>query len=444
MVKRHMREPSKACRFLAFRLLLVTGVGLSLSGSVFAQTSPPLTLTRALELAKSRNGDVRSAIFDLRAADSRVKQAFAAFLPIVTPVYRYTSARQESATYLGGHFIQTEGGSTTIDGSWRVLDTGERDLTYRSSKRSFDAQRLITLQTLRTTLFSVEQQYYEALRAQELQSVSDAEVDRTKLILEQTRARVELKDAAAKDILQAEADALNAQVSSLLARNRSTNAQATLKATLGLPSGEPLPVLEAVPVPELVGPEGELDSLLSEGVRNRPDLISRRKLIDAQKLNLERARRGALVSLGVDLNYSPQITPKYLQDRSFLLTASIPLFDGGRSREQAREINANVQSSLALLEQSERVARSEIETAYKDFGQNAERAKAAQAALTAAKKNYEAASDSQKAGASNLIEVITARVSLVTAESNFVEALYDYTISDVKLRLVLGRPIPGE
>lgn len=429
---------------IIFRIIGAACVGIAVATPQLGSAQEPLTLARALELAKTRNGDVRSAIFNLLAADSLVKQAFSNFLPTITPTYTYLSARREQTADLGGHFAQSEGGTTTVQGAWRVLDTGERDLTYRSTRRSFDAQRLTTLQTLRTTLFSVQQQFYDTLRAQELETVSQAEVDRTKLVLEQTKARVELKDAPAKDILQAEADALNATVSALLARNRSTNAQAILKATLGLPGTEPLPPLEQTPAPELVKPEGELTSLLSEGIANRPDLLSRRKSIEGQKFDRERARRGALVSLGVDLNYSPQLTPTYLQNRFFQLTVSIPLFDGGRSRQQAREIDLNLQSNLALLEQSERVARSEIETVFKDFGQNAERVEAAQAARAAAKKNYEAVSDSQKAGASNLIEVITARVSLVTAESNYVEALYDYIISNVKLKLVLGRPIPGE
>jgi len=96
------------------------------------------------------------------------------------------------------------------------------------------------------------------------------------------------------------------------------------------------------------------------------------------------------------------------------------------------------------LEQAQRVVRAEIEAAYVELKTNAERLQAAQTALDAAKKNYEAAVDSQKAGAYDLLQVITAQLSLVTAESNEIQAMYDYRISDVNLRLVTGRPIPGE
>ena len=45
---------------------------------------------------------------------------------------------------------------------------------------------------------------------------------------------------------------------------------------------------------------------------------------------------------------------------------------------------------------------------------------------------------------SNLIDLLTATVTLTTSESNYVGALYDTLISRVRLSLALGRPVPGE
>ena len=64
--------------------------------------------------------------------------------------------------------------------------------------------------------------------------------------------------------------------------------------------------------------------------------------------------------------------------------------------------------------------------------------------MEAAQLNYEAATESQKEGINDLIAVLTAQVSLVTAESNYIEATFDYYVSDVNLRLVTGKPMPGE
>ena len=125
---------------------------------------------------------------------------------------------------------------------------------------------------------------------------------------------------------------------------------------------------------------------------------------------------------------------------------SLPLFDGGRSRAAAQEARLAVDATKESLNQSERDALAEIESAYSEMSQNAQRVAAAKAALEAAKVNYEAAVEAQRAGAAgtNVVTVQTAQLSLVTAESNFVEALYDALISDVRLRVATGQAIPGE
>ncbi|MFX8616588.1 TolC family protein, partial [Acinetobacter baumannii] len=62
-------------------------------------------------------------------------------------------------------------------------------------------------------LFDVHSRYFAALRAQELLRVQDAQLKRANEILEQTKVRVQLGDAARINILQAQADALNARAS---------------------------------------------------------------------------------------------------------------------------------------------------------------------------------------------------------------------------------------
>jgi outer membrane protein len=86
----------------------------------------------------------------------------------------------------------------------------------------------------------------------------------------------------------------------------------------------------------------------------------------------------------------------------------------------------------------------EVEATVKEYTQNALLLEASNLALEAAQLNYNAASEAQRLGASDLIEVLTAQVTLVTAETNRVQALYDLLISEVRLDLVVGDPLPGE
>jgi len=409
-----------------------------------AQSADPLTLAEALEMAKMRNGTIRSAMFDLRASKARRESAFASFLPNVTPSLQYQNSRTEFSNQFGNQSTSIDEKTTRLSGDWRLLDTGQRSLSYRASQRNERATEFNLSQTVRQTLFNVTTQYYETLRAQALQTVADTQVTRANAILDQTKTRVDVGDAARKDILQAQADALNAQVNALASRNRTNSSAATLKATIGLDNERPLPPLEQVDVQQDFDPSAELAALIADGLAKRPDIQARRQSIEAAKYELRRTEIEAGVTVSVDASTDFFFTPDERNNRSFTVLLSYPLFDGGARRAAVREQKAGVESAKAELLQSERTARAEIESAFLEYRQNLERLRAAQAAVEAARLNYQAAQGAQQLGAGDLIEVLTAQVSLVTAESNYIEAVYDTLISELQLKVATGNPIPGE
>jgi len=187
-----------------------------------------------------------------------------------------------------------------------------------------------------------------------------------------------------------------------------------------------------------------LDEALRDGIDARPDLIAGYKGIDSQKQSLRLARLDSSITWSVDASYSKAFSPDVFENGSLLLVASFPVYDAGKSKEAVKSQEFALQSTVATYEQSVLDARAEIETAYKAHEQNIDRYLASKAALDAAKENYDAASGKFKEGAGTIIEAITAKVTLATAESNYITAMYDLLISEVNLRLVTGKPLPGE
>ncbi|CAN5481442.1 TolC family protein [soil metagenome] len=417
--------------------LLVLGVAASAQEGV-------LTLSEALSMAKERNGNIRAAEFQVLASNAAVRQSRAAFMPTITPSYTYVSNRREVVTTSGNSFFQDEGGSSLISAKWRLLDTGERLLSLRSSKSSLESQKFSARQTLRTTLFTVTQDYYETLRAQALLKVAQSQVDRSKALLDQIQARIAVEDAAKIERLQADADFQNARVQALVAQNNVTTNSALLKADIGLDSSQPLPALQ---------PEGEianlpapatLPALLDEGLKNRPDLSAQRQSLRALDFGTQLSKRQAGVTAGLDAGWDQELTPKSLQNRTLTFSVSFPLFDGGRLREAARESEDNLNAQKALLVQAERNVRAEIESANYTYTQNAERLTASQSALDAARQNFEATNAAYQAQVNDFVSVQLAQTSLTLAESNYIQAEYDYRIAEARLRLATGRPVQGE
>jgi outer membrane protein len=414
--------------------------------ATLAWAQDALTLDEALRLAKLRNGTIRAAAFDARAAKARVNQALAAYFPTVTPFLEYNNTRGVTDTSTGSSVFHSDGTTTGVDASWKILDAGQREFSVQGAKRSAAASQFDAVQTLRETLYLVHQEYYDALRSQELLRVAQSQVDRTQKIYDQAEfgSRPDIGTVAKKDVLQARADLLNAKTELLRVKNLTSTSLSDLKATIGWDQTKDLPPLQKEESPVVVPQAEAVEDVVKNGLANRADLQARRKRVDAQRFDVLRADRDASFGFDLNLKYSRNFSPNQNDNRNLQLLVTYPLFDGGLLRERARESRLSWEGSKALLTQAERQAQAEIEAAYSTYIQNGERVTAAKLALDAADENYKAAKAAQDLGANDIIAVLTAQVSLVTAESNYIEATYDFYVSDVNLRLVTGRPIPGE
>lgn len=405
-----------------------------------------LTLDQALSMAKARNGTLQAAVFNLKSARSEVAGSLGSFLPTLTPVYRYDSTRTRFQTGTGGATGSVSGADDSFDitAGWRILDSGERLATLSSSRKSAESSEQSALNSLRQVLFQVHDRYLNALRANELLRVQLAQEKRASEILKATEARVQVGDAPAKDILQARADALNARASVLQAQSRERNAMADLKAVIGWSVPSASPELQSVAAEAAPPADETLEQAIQRGFQNRADLAAARKRIDASRSNLRLTEIQSGVTWNLDLQFRKAFAPGVSERSALAFEASMPLFDGFRSKERVRSQRFSLKAQEANYEQDLLDARAEIEAAYSEVRVNLERLAASEAALKAAQENYEAAIEAQRLGAGDVIAVLTAQISLVTAESNAVEARYDWLISEIRLRLVTGEPLPGE
>ncbi len=421
---------------------IVSALVAGLCAAAGAQDS--LTLTQALRLARERNGSIRSAAYTARAANSEARATYADFLPNLSPTFTYAPSTNRLYTSAGRGRSGTSGHDFQVAASWRVLDNGSRAFQYSSSRHLARADEYNARQTLRNTLFTVHQQYYDALRAQELLAVQQTQQKRADEILEATKIRVQLEDLPKKDVLQAQADALNARASVLAAENSVSTTQAALKATIGWDSTEELPVLAAVNAPAEMPVLPPLAELTNQSLARRPDLQSNRERVETSRVNVKLAQLAATVNWSVNAEYIRSFARNVNDFSQLRFEATVPLYDGGRSRADIDTRKFNLLASEESLLQTERLARAEIEAAYKVVVQDRERLAASKAALDAAQLNYDAAQESFRLRSSSILDVLTAQVTLVTAQSNYVEALYDLLIAETELDLVTGVPIEGE
>lgn len=409
----------------------------------YAQDSEKLTLDKALDYARMNNGTVLAAKLNYEAAKANTKAAYAAFLPTVTPSVTREDGRLNTLTgpNRGGvNFDTTDSG---VIARWLIFDNGTRGATYKKSQNARERVEYSSLDTYRGVLFDVHSSFYDALRAQQLLRVAQSSEVRALRLQDAAEKREKFGAGPRKDILQAKADALNAKVNVLTTTNQVSNTLADLKAVLGWPQDTLPPLDDSQNIKPTMVDYG-LETAIAEGMANRPSLLSARKLVESSKLDVTLAKLDGGITYQATANYNKSFSESVFDRPSLALTASIPLFDGSRSRETTKAAELNLQADRATLLQTERNVRAEIESAYKEFKQNFDRLAAAQLAKEAAQQNFDAAEGAFNAGAGTVLDQLTAQVSLTTAESNYIQAYYDLLISEVRLKLAVGQPLPGE
>lgn len=420
-------------------------LGMALTPLVaLAQTQ--LSLEQAISMAMARNGDVKSALHSLESAKAQLKSAQSAFLPNVSANFDWVGRTGETYNsplrYAG--WRTNSSSESGITASYRILDNGRRALTYRSAADDAESVAFQSRQTMRQTLFGVIQQYYEALRAQQLLRVNEEQTKRAKQQLDATKVREKVGAGPRKDILQSEADYLNAETNVLLASNQVDTTRAALRATIGIDGEEAFPELvDSQAIPDSIRVL-EMASLKRDAVSRRSDLQSARKRLSAAQssLSLRKLERGVQWTLDARVNRG--FSPVNSDLGQLLLSASVPLYDGKQSKSAWEAERESILAQQETIVQAERAVRAEVESAAKTYSQLIKVRESASLALAAAKQNYEVALKAQELGKFNLLELESAQVSLTNAEANFVGATYDFLIAEARLKLVLGEPLPGE
>ncbi|MBC7809204.1 MAG: TolC family protein [Akkermansiaceae bacterium] len=424
-----------------------------------------LTLESAIGLALRLQPTVSQAQANREASEQRLKAQQADYYPRVDPSYTYNNRLTTGSVtqFVGGVPVVVSSGRTTENkqfnaiASYTIFDSFNRELSNRQARQNLRGVTFSEEDTRQRVIADVANNYFNSLRTAALVTVSESQVARAENTLAVIEAQVEVGISPRKDVFQARADLLNARVSVLQARNNAAVAQAQLKQSIGLVGGEQLTIADvpaptdATPVTALNSPtpatpsDIETVNALSEtAFLSRPDIARSQKDVEVNQtgVGLARINDGLQANLTVSDGY--QFTPigdnRYpnSQNRQVNLNVSYPLFNGGLTRAQVRQAQANVRNSEASLIQLRQSVAVEVEQSWRTLTQSRAAIPAAQAAQEAAQINYDAAVESRREGVGSIVEVIQAQTQLVQAQTQLVQTTYDFYSADARLARAVG------
>lgn len=405
--------------------------------------SQKLSLSECISLAISSNPLFISSMLSVEESQLKITEARSSYYPSINlnaSADRFSSEKGES----GGGDEAYSSYSAGVTARYYFYQGGKKSGVFNSAESMSQAASYQHENNLQELVLKVSQTYYRFLQAQHLEKASLQALERAEYYLEFARARFEAGVVSRSDILKAEVEKSNADLSLIRARNTLLFILGSLNVLLGREPHLPLNVQDDLEEIELKG-SLDFEAFLSQAFRLRPEIKKMEAQLAAQKSDIQIARSSFYpwVSADAGFNFSGLSLSGMKSGWFAGLSLDIPLFTGLATKARV----AQEKTALTALEKQMQSLRLEIGlevwNAYLDLKEAEERIDNTRVYLKNARENLAIAEEEYREGVGSMIEVIDAETTLVAAEESHIEALADFKIALAVLDQAVGASNPA-
>ena len=427
---------------LAFLLppqLLLAGTETIVETRSYRSAVPRFTLSQAILTALQRNADIQTARQEIERTKGLYIQVRAEILPRIDA----TTQVQNTDPHLGSVSTGSGGGLSAVPTQYslslqatQILFAGGRVISnIRSASFQRDSSYYAFRNAIDQVIATVKQQFYQILLNRALVGVQEESVNLLKSQLQDQQNRFEAGTVPRFNVLQAQVALSNQYPVLITAQNNYRIAQLQLAKTIGLdfdPARGTGPPLEAVGELQYQPRSIPLTQAIELAKERRPFLKQQKANVLSNAAQVNVARAGYFpqfsVTAGEDFRSSP-VSENINAVRSgyvFGGTGSWAIWDWGATYGQVKQARALLEQSKITLDDANRQVELEVQQADSNVRQSAELVKATEQSVGQAEEALRLASARLSAGAGTQLEVLNSRVEVTQAQSNRLQALFNY------------------
>jgi outer membrane protein TolC len=302
-----------------------------------------------------------------------------------------------------------------------------RDSSYYSFRNAIDQ-----------VVATVRQQFYQVLLNRALIGVQEQSVSLLKSQLQDQQNRFEAGTVPRFNVLQAQVALSNQYPILITAQNNYRISQLQLAKTLGLDfnpdrgDGSPL---EAIGELQYLPRQIPLTQAIEVAKERRPFLKQQKAIVlsNAEQVRIARSGYFPQISATGGTEVRSSAVSEDIHDVSsgyiFGLTGNWAVWDWGATYGQVKQAKAVLEESKITLDDDNRQVELEVQQQYSNLKQSTELVKATEESVGQAEEALRLASARLSAGAGTQLEVLDSRVQVTQAQSNRLQALYNYSAS---------------
>ncbi|MGA3225417.1 MAG: TolC family protein [Acidobacteriaceae bacterium] len=403
----------------------------------------PLTLDQAIRMGLQYNLGLVLSSTNAGSAGAQQLQQLQALLPTVNAsakeAAQQTNLQAEGLKIPGFPAVIGPYGYTDIRASlqWSLLNLSSLD-NYLAAKHNFQGSRLSIEDAKDMVVLTVGNAYLLCIADASRVQSAQAQVNTSKVSLDQAVANHQAGTAPLLDELRARVDYQTQQQTLITAQNQYEKDKIALARAIGLPLEQSYELSDQAPFQAL----DNLDpnAAVQQGLTHRHDL----QALQQQVASAQAARSGATAERYPTISISGDygvIGPTLGHSRGTfdaVGTASVPLFEEAKLRGDARDAQAQLETKQAQLNDLRGQISADVRDSILDIQAAAKQVAVSRSNVELATEALSEAQQRYAAGVADNLAVSQAQASMAQADDQLVSSLYQHNVAKLSLARAMG------
>ena len=401
------------------------------------------TLDECINYAMENNLTLKLSKLKQRSAQEDVMQSKAALFPTLSANTNqgvgyspFDNTAADKAYYNGSYGVNAQ---------WTVWNGGQNTNTIKQNKLTEEQAGLSTDVTANSLQEQITKLYVQILYMSEAIEVNRQSLETSKKNEERGQQMVEVGKMSKADLAQLSAQRASSEYSIVESETQLAKYKLQLKQALDLDAGTVFDV--AIPSTSDQQALAEIPSLVSvfdAAMAQRPEIKNALLGIESSNLQMKIAKAGALPTvtvnggLGTSTNSMSSLAWGTQMKNNFDLTASVainvPIFDARRTKTSVNKARIAQEQAQLNFEDEEHQLYCTIEELWLDAINNQQKFRSALATVESEQESYNLLSEQFNLGLKNIVELLTGKDKLLTAQQNKLQSKYTTILSQQLLK----------
>lgn len=428
---------------MKIRTLLLAG--LMILGSVSLSAQKLWTLQDCIDYAMENNITLQKSKLSKQSATEDLKGAKAALLPTLSASTNqslgYQPWKDTGMSYVTNGTVNTKvdktsyNGSYSLSGQWTVWNGNRNINTIKLDQLSEEQAELSTQETANSIQERIAQIYAQILYLDENVKVNEQMLETSQKNEERGQEMVAVGKMSKADLAQLSAQRANDEYSIVEAKSQLMNYKLQLKQLLEITDEEQFDVaIPEIGDDRILAEIPSLQTVYEQALLSRPEIERSQLAIKSSDVNVSIAKAGWMPSVNLtggittstnslsSTSWGSQI--KSNVNSSLGVGVTVPIYDGRSTKTSVNKAKIQqLQAQLDLLDQ-QKTLYSDIQQYWLNAWTNQQKYQAAKSSVESAQQSYDLLSEQFRLGLKNIVELMTGKDNLLSAQQNQLQSKY--------------------